>query len=134
MNAAGTAIYNALAGHAGLIAALGGTAIWFGVVPRDKALPGVVLSLASGIEENETPTRSVNLIYQVKAVATTLLQAGQIAEQIDAALHGATLTITGWGNFWTARESIVQYLEIDPAGHTFGHAGGEYRIRIAAAA
>lgn len=133
MNAAGSAIYSALAGHAGLIAALGGTAIWYGVVPRDRALPGVVLSLASGIEDNETPTRSVNLVYQVTAVASTLFQAGQIAEQIDAALHGATLTITGWGNFWTARESVVSYLEVDPAGHTFGHAGGEYRVRMAVA-
>lgn len=133
MNAAGSAIYSALAGHAGLIAALGGTAIWFSVVPRDKALPGVVINLASGIEENLTPTRSVNLVYQVKAVAATAYQAGQIADQIDSALHGTTLTVTGWGNFWTVRESILQYLEIDPAGHTFGHAGGEYRIRMASA-
>jgi len=133
MNAVGTALWNTLAQHSGLIAALGGTAIWFGVVPRDKALPGVVISLASGFEENLTPTRSVNMIYQVRAVAETLLQAGQIAEQIDAALHGVTLATASWGNFWTARESAVSYLEVDPAGHSFGHAGGEYRIRIAAA-
>jgi len=133
LNAAGTAIYNALVGASGLISALGGTAIYFNVVPRDKALPGVVINLASGIEENLTPTRSVNLVYQVKAVAATAYQAGQIADQIDSALHGTTLTVTGWGNFWTVRESILQYLEIDPAGHTFGHAGGEYRIRMASA-
>lgn len=132
MNAVGTALWDTLAHHAGLITALGGTAIWFGVIPRDRSLPGVVITLASGIEENLTPRRSVNLVYQVKAVAETLLQAGQIAEQVDAALHGATLAVS-WGNFWTARESVVSYLEVDPAGHTFGHAGGEYRIRIAAA-
>lgn len=133
MNAVGTALWNVLASDSGLVQALSGTAVYFNVVPRDRVLPGVVIHLASGVEENLTPTRSVNLVYLVKAVADTALQAGMIAEAIDAALHGKTLTISGWGNFWMARESVVQYLEVDPAGHTVGHAGGEYRIRLAAA-
>lgn len=133
MNAVGSALWSALAGNSALITTLGGTAIYFNVVPRDRGLPAVVISLASGIEENMTPVRSVNMVYLVKGVAETALYAGLIAQKVDDALHGATLTITGWGNFWTSRESIVQYLEVDPAGHAFGHAGGEYRIRLAAA-
>lgn len=131
MNAVGTAIYNTLKNYSALTSTLGGTAIYFNVMPRDKSLPAVIISMAGGSERNETPRRSVDLVYSVKAIATTAYTAGQIAEQIDAALHDATLTVSGWGNYWTAREGVYQYLETDPAGHTFGHAGAQYRVRIA---
>ncbi len=130
MNNVEAALYSRLAGGTALIATLGGTAIYNGLAPRDATLPYVVFSLASGIEENLTPTPSQRLVYLVKGVANTLLQAGTIADQINALLHDATLSVNGATNFWTARESIIAYTELESTGKTVGHAGGEYLIRI----
>ena len=130
MNSVATGLYGALAAGTALISTLGGTAIYNGIAPRDAALPYVVFSLASGLEENLTPTESQRLVYLVKGVATTLLQAGTIADQVYALLHNQTLTVSGATNFWTARESILAYTEVEPTGATVGHAGGEYLIRI----
>ena len=130
MNSVATGLYGALAAGTALISTLGGTAIYNGIAPRDAALPYVVFSLASGLEENLTPTESQRLVYLVKGVATTLLQAGTIADQVYALLHNQTLTVGGATNFWTARESILAYTEVEPTGATVGHAGGEYLIRI----
>ena len=130
MNSVAAGLYNALAAGTALISTLGGTAIYNGIAPRDAALPYVVFSLASGLEENLTPTESQRLVYLVKGVATTLLQAGTIADQINTLLHNQTLTVSGATNFWTGRESIIAYTEVEPTGATVGHAGGEYLIRI----
>jgi len=130
MNSVATGLYGALAAGTALISTLGGTAIYNGIAPRDAALPYVVFSLASGLEENLTPTESQRLVYLVKGVATTLLQAGTIADQINTLLHNQTLTVSGATNFWTGRESIIAYTEVEPTGATVGHAGGEYLIRI----
>lgn len=130
MNSVAAGLYNALKAGTALIGTLGGTAIYNGIAPRDAALPYVVFSLASGLEENLTPTESQRLVYLVKGVATTLLQAGTIADQVYALLHNQTLTVSGATNFWTGRESIIAYTEVEPTGATVGHAGGEYLIRI----
>ena len=130
MNSVATGLYGALAAGTALISTLGGTAIYNGIAPRDAALPYVVFSLASGLEENLTPTESQRLVYLVKGVAATLLQAGTIADQVYALLHNQTLTVSGATNFWTGRESIIAYTEVEPTGATVGHAGGEYLIRI----
>jgi hypothetical protein len=90
----------------------------------------VVFNLQSGVEENLTPTRSDRMVYLVKGIGRTLYQAGQIADMIDDLLHDKTLTVSGFANFWTARETILRYQEIDPTGQVIGHAGGQYAIRI----
>ena len=130
MNSVAAGLYGALAAGTALINMLGGTAIYNGIAPRDAVLPYVVFSLASGIEENLTPTDSQRLVYLVKGVAASLLQAGTIADQIHVLLHNKTLTVNGSTNFWTGRESILAYTEVEPTGVTVGHAGGEYLIRI----
>ena len=109
---------------------LGGTAIYNGLAPPDRALPFVVFSLADGREDNLTPLRSVREVYLVKALAATLYKAGQIADRVDAILHGSQLSVSGWANFWLARETIVRFEEVDPAGRTVGHAGAEYAIHV----
>jgi len=130
MNILEQAIYSRLSGGTALVAALGGTMIYNGQIPADISLPAVTFSLASGIEENLTPTRSQRMVYLVKAVANSLSLAGSLAGLIDGLLHDQPLTIAGANNFWIARETIVRYQEIDPAGHVIGHAGGEYAIRL----
>ena len=130
MNSVAAGLYSALVAGTALIGTLGGTAIYNGVAPRDATLPYVVFSLASGIEENLTPTNSQRYVYLVKGVAATLLQAGTIADQVHALLHNKTLTVSGGTNFWTGRETIIAYTEVESTGATVGHAGGEYLIRI----
>jgi hypothetical protein len=130
MNAVEAGLYTALTGGTALLSTLGGTAIYNGVAPRGVSVPYVVFSLASGIEENMTPTDSQRLVYLVKGVAATLVQAGTIADQVNALLHDQELTVSGSVNFWTSRETIVRYTEVQETGRTLGHAGGEYLIRV----
>lgn len=130
MNDVEAGLYSALVAGTALIGTLGGTAIYNGVAPRDATLPYVVFSLAAGMEENMTPTDSQRYVYLVKGVASSLLTAGTIADQINTLLHKQTLTVSGATNFWTSRESMVRYTEVLDTGRTVGHAGGEYLIRI----
>ena len=130
MNAFETALYGQLAQGTALVALLGGTAIFNGQPPRTAAFPWVQFTMASGVEENMTPIDSQRVVYLVKGVAQTLLQAGSIADALHLRLHHATLTVAGSTVFWAARETIVRYQEINPAGYTIGHAGGEYAFRL----
>lgn len=124
------ALYTTLASGTALTTALGGTFIYHQYAPPTVNLPYVVFSLASGLEENMTPRDSERRVYLVKAVAASLGSALVLAEHIDALLHKQTLSISGYVNFWTSRDTLLQYLEYDPAGVVYGHAGGEYVIRV----
>lgn len=128
MNTFETALYSRLAGGSALTALLGGTAIYNATPPLNVARPWVVFSLASGIEENQTPTDTQRLVYLVKGVANSLLQAGSIAAEIHTLLHHQEAAVGG-GVFWAARETLVRYQETDPAGNLIAHAGGEYAFR-----
>lgn len=129
-NALEIGIYGTLAAGTALTALLGGTAIYNGQPARDVTLPWVTFSLASGREENLTPTDTQRLVHLVKGVAASLQAAGSIASEIHALLHHGAVTVTGGTVFWAARETIVRYQEIDPGGHVIGHAGGEYAFRV----
>jgi len=131
-NAVQTALYSKLTAGTALVAALGGTAIYNSIVPKTADVPYVVYHLASGREENLTPHNSQRYVFAVQAVAATLLQAGTIAALVHTLLHQQTLTVTGGTNFWTARETIIEYQEVESTGNTLGHAGGEYAIRVQA--
>ena len=130
MNKLEEALHSLLSGDAQLISLLGGTAIYNTILPRSVDLPAVIFSLSSGIEENMTPTRSIGASYLVKGMTNTLSEAQSIADRIDALLHDATLSVSGWNNFWSARESLVSYLEVDESGAFTAHAGAVYNLRI----
>ena len=131
MNLIETGLYSALSADSNLLLKLGGTAIWCPLIPQGQDLPAVVFSYAGGGEENLTPHRMVNTVYAVKGISqTSMKHAGEIAELINTALHGQTLTITGWSNFWLAREGLIRYHEIGPGGEDYYHAGAYYRCRL----
>lgn len=71
-----------------------------------------------------------NAVYLVKAItqSTSAALAGSIAVEIDRALNGATLTITGYTPMVCYRESDVSYAEIVD-GQTFQHRGAMFRIQ-----
>ena len=126
-----TAIYNRLSGGTALTTALGGTAVYFQNAPDGKALPYVVFTAASRIDENESPHRTVNMLYYIRAYASTPVQAASIDAEIDTLMHDNALTITGvTSNFWCMREQSFDLVEMDSSTRRVYSCGAEYRIRI----
>lgn len=135
MNAVEIALFSTLTGATALTSLLSGTAaVYNQQAPQQASPPYVVFGLNGGGDDNDNPHRAKSLVYSVKAVGTAgFANAGSIDAQIDAALHHATLSPSGWTNFWTARESDFRFVETptDAGGRRFYHAGGLYRVRIA---
>lgn len=132
LNAMGSALYSTLAAGTALTTKLGGTAIYETLAPQGTAPPYVVLFMSAGGDDNDSPRRARSMVYTVKAVSTTgALDAVEIDAEVDTLLHLQTLTITGWGNYWTARVTDIAYNEL-AGGVMYYHRGGQYRIRVAA--
>jgi hypothetical protein len=120
------AIYSTIGGTA----TSAGSAVYFLNAPDAAALPYIVFDYTADITENMTPNETENAVIFARAYATTPGAAGTIDAQIKTKLHLKVLTVTGWTNFWTARENAFSLQETDAAGkHTY-MAGAEYRIRI----
>lgn len=120
-----TAIYTAIGGT--LTSA--GTAVYYLAAPDGQALPYVVWDYTADIDENMDRNRTRNSLVYIRAYAATAGAAGTIDSQIDALLHMKALTVTGWSNFWTARENSFSSVETDQSGRKVFMAGAEYRIR-----
>ena len=130
MNSLDTAFYDKLAAGTALTARLGGTFVYNTLAPRNKALNYVIFAQQDGREDDETPRRTLTFPYLAKGVATTLEEAGVLADMIDAILHDATLNVSGWTNYWLHRETMVRYIETTDAGEYIGHAGAVYTVRL----
>ena len=124
------AIYTNLTGGTALVAALGGTAIYSDIAPEARALPYVVYSLQAGTEENITPSDLRSSLVYVRAYAASRQSAENIAGLVFDLLNKATLSLTGFTNFFTACESDIAFVEHNPAGVPTYVAGGMYRIRF----
>ena len=133
LGAIGTGIYGKLTAGTALTNLLAGTAsVYNSLAPRGVSMPYVIFQYQGGGDENLCATRLRNIVYTVKAVSSTgALQAANIDAQVDALLHNATLTVTGFSNFWCAREGDIDYVETDPDAGNVWHAGRTYRIRLA---
>ena len=135
MNAVGTALYARLVGGTALTALLGdGTAgVYHNRAPEGSTYPLVVFNLQSGLDDNKSPHRARQVLYQVKGVsATNMVNAGNIDAAADALLHLSTLAVASpWQNYWLVREQDVQFEELAPDGQRYYHQGGIYRARIA---
>lgn len=123
-------LYDKLAGGTALITALGGTAIYYALAPGTVSPPYVIFNLQAGREDNETKSRSERRVYLVKGVADSQGSADTLSAEIDALLHDQELAVTGFTVFWMERDTIVEFIEVDSQGKTYGHAGGEYTIRL----
>lgn len=124
-----TGIYSTLSGGTALVTALGGTAIYHDLAPDVVPLPYVVFSLQAGGPENITPSDIQSHVFYIRAYATTNASAQALNGYIDALLHKKTITVTGYTNFWTAREADVIMEERLPSGAVVYSAGGMYRFR-----
>ena len=130
MNALETGLFNALTGNVPLITALGSAAVYNQHAPQTTARPYVVFNHTGGGHENVTPSDTQNHLYLVKVVADGLKQAGTIDDLVTTALHQATLTVAGYTNFYTARETEIGFTETLADGSAVYHRGAMYRIRI----
>lgn len=133
MNVLNQAILNKLKANASLTALLAnGTASIYSLQAPDNAtLPYVVFSHQGGGDENLDAHRTKNTVKYIRAYSqVSEAQAGSIDAQIDASLHLQTLSVSGWANFWTAREEDITAVENPPSGQKIYAVGGLYRIRI----
>ena len=120
-----------LAANSTLIATLGGTAIYYQHAPDGEPYPYVVLSHQAGGPDNINPSDLRSMSYYVRGYSTSRALAGSIDALCSASLHKQALTVSGYTNFWTVRETdVAPPPEITPAGGRVYAAGGFYRIRL----
>lgn len=132
MNALNSAIYSRLQTTSALTALLSGTtAIYHQKAPDNATLPYVIWNTQGGGDENLSPHRTKNLVVYVRCYSgVSALQAGSIDSQVDTALHLSPLTVTGWTDFWLARETDIELVETQPNGQYIFNQGGMYRARL----
>ncbi len=128
-NALGTAIQSRLTGGTALVSEIGGTAIYHGYAPEKAKLPFVVWSYAAGGAENMTPHASAAEVVYIRAYAETAKKAAAIDKEIALRME-STLTVTGWNNYWLAREDEYFLPETDEAGKRTWSCGANYRVRL----
>lgn len=138
MNEVNSAIYSRLAGTSAITSLLanlksGGTApaICYQQAPEGQTFPYIVYSLQSGVDDNLSRHRTKQLVLFVRAYSgSSAAQAGSIDAQIDTALHLVPLTVSGWTDFWLARETDLETVQLEPSGRQVWMAGGMYRERL----
>jgi hypothetical protein len=133
MKSLNTAIFSRLSSATALTNLLPGTASIYALQAPDSAVyPYVVYSLQSGIDENMTANRTKSMLYFIRGYSkVSNAQAGSIDAQIDTALHLVPFTgVSGWTNFWMAREQDIELVENPPTGGQVFTNGGVYRCRI----
>ena len=126
----GSVLYTTLAAGSALVSELGGTRIYEALAPQGATYPYIVYFRAGGGDDNASPRRTRTENWVVKAVATDQQKARSLDALIDAQLHEAEITITGWDNYQTARRTDVAYAEPGEGGVVYWHRGGTYRLNI----
>jgi hypothetical protein len=129
-NALNTAIYSQLSGGTALVAALGGTALYYAQAPDNARPPYIVWDWNAGGDDNMTASRTKDVTAFVRAYAATPAQAGSIDALMDARLNDVTLSPSGWANFWTRRTADFAGVDTDNANRRVYYSGGNYRFRI----
>lgn len=132
MNELNTAIYGTLSGGTALTSLLAGTtSIYHLQAPDNADLPYVVFNIQAGGDENQTPKRRKNYVMYIRAYSeTSAANAGSIDAQVDTLLHGKTLSVSGWANFWCNREQDFDMIENLQSGEKIWMQGGLYRVRL----
>ena len=130
-NAVNAGMYSKLAAGTALTALLAGTtSIYYLQAPSNATLPYVVFNQQAGGPDNDSPIDDRSLVYYVRGYAVTPALAGSIDAQCSALLHRQSLTVSGYTNFWLARETDLQLVETPPTGEEIYSAGATYRIRL----
>lgn len=128
--ALGSSIYGTLSAGTALTTALGGTSIYYQQAPDNKANPVVVWSYPASNLLNITASDMRTTLVFVRVYADSPAQAGTIDGMIDALLDKKTLSVTGYTNWWTAREQDLSMVETPENGAPIYMCGGYYRVNI----
>lgn len=129
INAINNAVRTQLAAGTALTTELGGTAIYAVQAPEAATLPYVLITIAGGGDLNRTPTREIDVMVQVKAVATTALKAATCADLINSRLHDTTFSMnTPWVVYRCEHDEAFMYVE-NAERKQYWHAGATYRLR-----
>lgn len=134
VNALNTTIYSKLTGGTALTALLAGTtSIYYQQAPDNATMPYVVFSHQAGGPENINPSDIRQQLVYVRSYATNQALAGSIDAQCSTLLHKQNWNVSGYTNFWAAREEDLfpppQQL---PNNEFVYSAGGLYRVRFTA--
>lgn len=125
-----TGLRSALTAGTALVGQVGGTAaprIYNHIAPPASTLPYIVYTLVGGGDLNDTPTRAGEWLYQVGVFGTALAQCGTIDGYVEDLLNGGSVSISGWSNYWCARESPYRLSET-VGKVTVYHVGAVYRV------
>lgn len=123
-----TALFSRLA-SGGTVTNAGSACYWMSA-PDNATLPYVVWSYINEHEDNDHRYRSKDVPVFIRAYAGSKAVASLIDGQIDTALNGNALTVTGWSNFWARREDGKSNEETDNAGKKTYMCGADYRLRF----
>ena len=95
-------------------------------------MPYIIFNKMGGGPDNMTPSDSRSYLYFVRAYsAVSAAHAGTIDAQAMLLLHKKTLSVSGYTNYWTVRESDApQTVDNLPSGERAYQSGGFYRIKI----
>ena len=110
-NALNTAIYSVLSGNAALVSLLGGSAVYYQQAPDNADLPYVVFSHPAGQPDNTHGNDMRNQLVYVRGYSGTVAQAGSIDLHCGTTLHRRSLSVSGYSNFWTAREQEFNLID-----------------------
>jgi hypothetical protein len=132
MNVLNTAIYSRLQGTSAITSLLAGTTSVYNLqAPEGATYPYIVWNIQGGGDENESRHRTKDLVLFVRAYSgVSAAQAGSIDAQVDTALHLLPLTVSGWTDFWMARETELETVENAPNTKPIYMSGGLYRCRL----
>lgn len=127
-NAFNTALYSKLTSYSALTSLLSGTAaIYFMQAPDGSTLPYVVWDIVDDPDTNYTANRNVIVLAFIRGYASTPSLAGSIDAQIyNSMMEG--ISVSGWTNFWKAREDGFHLVENEPNGTRSYMAGAHYRL------
>lgn len=129
-NVMATALWNKLSADSTLTGMLSGTGAIYRTQAGTAPMPYVVYSQYAGGPLNITKSDLRDPLYFVRAYASTMDLAGSIDARVSGLLHHGTLTVSGYTNYWLARESDVELPQELPNGQNVFMAGGVYRISL----
>jgi hypothetical protein len=131
LNALNSAVYARLSGNAALTTELGGTAIYYQLAPDDALLPYVIWSYQFGPNEpHRTAHRDPEAQIWIRAYAASAKRAGIVDLAVDTALRTNPPAVTGYNNWWFARNESRSDVEIDDAQVKTYMAGAIWELRL----
>lgn len=121
------AIYGRLTGTAGT--ALYGTRVYADQAPLGAALPYVVFQHVAGGDLNVSPSRVVDVDYQIECVALDLSEARQGAGYVEAAFHNQRFNAPNWNLIACTQKDLFRSVE-EAEGKQYWRRGATYRFRV----